>query len=171
MREKVGKVKFFLSYASVHKSLQKDLGLMLSQFAALNVVLLTAILAVLRRVVIRPIVQLGDALTDIASSEADLSARLPEQHVREISKLTRAFNAFAEKQQEALGASLDSVQQAVGESSDAYHMSAPHPQGLGARLAMAAALRSASLSEADICLLYTSPSPRDRTRSRMPSSA
>ena len=24
---------------------------------------------------------------------------------------------------------------------------------------------------ADICLLYTSPSPRDRTRSRMPSSA
>ncbi len=38
----------------------------------------------------------------------------------------------------------------VGESSDAYHMSAPHPQGLGARLAMAAALRSASLSDADI---------------------
>ena len=25
--------------------------------------------------------------------------------------------------------------------------------------------------ESDICLLYTSPSPRDRTRSRMPSSA
>ena len=25
--------------------------------------------------------------------------------------------------------------------------------------------------EVDICLLYTSPSPRDRTRSRMPSSA
>ena len=25
--------------------------------------------------------------------------------------------------------------------------------------------------EASICLLYTSPSPRDRTRSRMPSSA
>ena len=30
----------------------------------------------------------------------------------------------------------------------------------------------ATLSElAEICLLYTSPSPRDRTRSRMPSSA
>lgn len=38
----------------------------------------------------------------------------------------------------------------VGESSDAYHMSAPHPQGLGAQLAMAAALRSAGLAEADI---------------------
>ena len=28
-----------------------------------------------------------------------------------------------------------------------------------------------SLSRAKVCLLYTSPSPRDRTRSRMPSSA
>ena len=28
-----------------------------------------------------------------------------------------------------------------------------------------------TLDELDICLLYTSPSPRDRTRSRMPSSA
>ncbi|MBT9463843.1 beta-ketoacyl-[acyl-carrier-protein] synthase family protein [Hydrogenophaga sp.] len=33
-----------------------------------------------------------------------------------------------------------------GESSDAHHMSAPHPEGLGARMAMEAALRSASLS-------------------------
>ncbi len=38
----------------------------------------------------------------------------------------------------------------VGESSDAYHMSSPHPEGLGARMAMEAALRSASLSPADI---------------------
>ena len=29
----------------------------------------------------------------------------------------------------------------------------------------------APMSVAEICLLYTSPSPRDRTRSRMPSSA
>lgn len=34
----------------------------------------------------------------------------------------------------------------VGESSDAYHMSAPHPQGLGARMAMQAALQSAGLT-------------------------
>ncbi len=38
----------------------------------------------------------------------------------------------------------------AGESSDAYHMSAPHPQGLGARMAMQAALRSAQLSVKDI---------------------
>ncbi|HWS66763.1 MAG TPA: beta-ketoacyl-[acyl-carrier-protein] synthase family protein [Steroidobacteraceae bacterium] len=33
----------------------------------------------------------------------------------------------------------------VGESSDAYHMSAPHPEGQGARRAMQAALRAAGL--------------------------
>jgi 3-oxoacyl-[acyl-carrier-protein] synthase-1 len=38
----------------------------------------------------------------------------------------------------------------VGESSDAHHMSAPHPEGLGARMAMEAALAAARLAPADI---------------------
>ncbi len=38
----------------------------------------------------------------------------------------------------------------TGESSDAYHMSSPHPEGLGAKMAMAAALRSAGLTAGDI---------------------
>ena len=38
----------------------------------------------------------------------------------------------------------------TGESSDAYHMSSPHPEGLGAKMAMTAALRSARLNPADI---------------------
>ena len=38
----------------------------------------------------------------------------------------------------------------VGESSDAYHMSAPHPEGLGAKRAMQAALNAASLEPGDI---------------------
>jgi 3-oxoacyl-[acyl-carrier-protein] synthase-1 len=38
----------------------------------------------------------------------------------------------------------------VGESSDAYHMSSPHPEGLGARLAMQAALQAAALQPGDI---------------------
>ncbi len=38
----------------------------------------------------------------------------------------------------------------IGESSDAYHMSTPHPEGLGAKLAMQRALDSAGLTPADI---------------------
>ncbi|HEX4376735.1 MAG TPA: beta-ketoacyl synthase N-terminal-like domain-containing protein, partial [Steroidobacteraceae bacterium] len=38
----------------------------------------------------------------------------------------------------------------VGESSDAFHMSSPHPEGAGARSAMHAALDAAGLTPADI---------------------
>jgi 3-oxoacyl-[acyl-carrier-protein] synthase I len=38
----------------------------------------------------------------------------------------------------------------VGESSDAYHMSTPHPEGLGARTAMERALAGARLAPSDI---------------------
>jgi 3-oxoacyl-[acyl-carrier-protein] synthase-1 len=38
----------------------------------------------------------------------------------------------------------------VGESNDAYHMSSPHPEGLGASLAMRQALQSAGLAPGDI---------------------
>jgi 3-oxoacyl-[acyl-carrier-protein] synthase-1 len=38
----------------------------------------------------------------------------------------------------------------IGESSDAHHMSSPHPEGLGARLAMEEALATAKLHARDI---------------------
>jgi 3-oxoacyl-[acyl-carrier-protein] synthase-1 len=38
----------------------------------------------------------------------------------------------------------------VGESSDAYHMSTPHPEGLGARMAMEQALASAEIRPAEV---------------------
>ncbi|MEY4580634.1 MAG: hypothetical protein RL701_5337 [Pseudomonadota bacterium] len=40
--------------------------------------------------------------------------------------------------------------EAVGESSDAYHISAPHPQGIGAKLAMQRALEQAGVSPGEI---------------------
>ena len=50
----------------------------------------------------------------------------------------------------AARASEDILLLGIGESSDAHHMSAPHPQGLGARMAMAQALSSAGLTPAQI---------------------
>ena len=54
--------------------------------------------------------------------------------------------ALVERAGDAPGLSL----RGYGESSDAHHMSAPHPEGLGARLAMGDALRRAGLQPADI---------------------
>ena len=47
-------------------------------------------------------------------------------------------------------APTDVVLSGYGESSDAHHMSAPHPQGLGARMAMEQALACAGLRPTDI---------------------
>jgi 3-oxoacyl-[acyl-carrier-protein] synthase-1 len=57
----------------------------------------------------------------------------------------------------------------IGESSDAYHMSAPHPEGLGARRAMQAALRGAALEPGDIDYINlhgTGTPSNDRSESR-----
>ena len=42
----------------------------------------------------------------------------------------------------------------IGESSDAYHMSSPHPEGLGARMAMQDALKMAGLKPSEIDYIH-----------------
>jgi 3-oxoacyl-[acyl-carrier-protein] synthase-1 len=42
----------------------------------------------------------------------------------------------------------------IGESSDAHHMSTPHPEGLGARMAMEQALASAGIAQVDYVNLH-----------------
>jgi 3-oxoacyl-[acyl-carrier-protein] synthase I len=57
----------------------------------------------------------------------------------------------------------------IGESSDAYHISAPHPEGLGARRAMQAALTAATIEPADIDYINlhgTGTPSNDRTESQ-----
>ncbi len=58
--------------------------------------------------------------------------------------------AFALLERPAAGAGTGLALLGTGESSDAHHMSSPHPEGLGARLAMQAALHEAGLAPADI---------------------
>ena len=57
---------------------------------------------------------------------------------------------FALLEREGAGVRGDARLLGIGESCDAHHMSTPHPEGLGARLAMQQALRSAALSPREI---------------------
>jgi 3-oxoacyl-[acyl-carrier-protein] synthase II len=50
----------------------------------------------------------------------------------------------------ARGARIYAELLAVGASADAYHITAPHPEGLGARLAMEAAFRQTGLAREDV---------------------
>ena len=56
--------------------------------------------------------------------------------------------AFLLLEREATDAAVQLL--GVGESSDAYHMTAPHPEGRGAREAMSGALAQAGLTPADV---------------------
>jgi len=56
--------------------------------------------------------------------------------------------ALLERKPAAAGAAAALL--GIGESSDAYHMSTPHPEGLGAKLAMTRALESAGLGPSDV---------------------
>jgi 3-oxoacyl-[acyl-carrier-protein] synthase-1 len=58
--------------------------------------------------------------------------------------------AFVLVESAASAVTGDIVLTGIGESSDAHHMSSPHPDGLGAQIAMQAALRMAGLSPLDI---------------------
>jgi 3-oxoacyl-[acyl-carrier-protein] synthase I len=58
--------------------------------------------------------------------------------------------AFALVERAGLAKSGGILVSGIGESSDAHHMSAPHPEGLGARIAMEQALDMAGLQAADI---------------------
>ena len=78
--------------------------------------------------------------------------------------------AFALLEREPNGLDADDVLLlGVGESSDAHHMSAPHPEGLGARMAMRAALASANLDAdaVDYINLHGTATPsNDRSESQ-----
>ena len=117
VNRRIGTVSLYLSFKHVNQSLQHHLIITLLQFAALNLTTISAIVWALRRVVIKPIREMGAALADVTSGDADLSIRLSNSRTSEFTELTNSFNNFVEKLQQVMGGSIDSVQQAIGKVS------------------------------------------------------
>jgi len=111
--EHIGRVTVYVTFKEVNERLQHDLWLMLGQLALLNLVVVVVVTLALRRVVIQPIKGLGDALSRIASGEADLSLRLAPAQTAEFDSVIAGFNAFVEKLQTVMGGSIDGVQRAI----------------------------------------------------------
>jgi len=114
-RRKVGTLTLYLTFQPVQQSLHHDLVMMLLEFAVLSVTTVLAIALALRRVVVRPIRDLGLALSGIASGEADLTLRLSHSRTMEFAELSSSFNRFVEKLQDVMGCSIGSVQQAIAQ--------------------------------------------------------
>ena len=91
--------------------------------------------------------------------------------------LYKGFNAMSEGVQIVLLASVSGITDRYVRVSAVKGMEIIHMQRIGGgitRTLMDGIVQNELFVGADlgiICLLYTSPSPRDRTRSRMPSSA
>jgi signal transduction histidine kinase/DNA-binding response OmpR family regulator/HPt (histidine-containing phosphotransfer) domain-containing protein len=112
-KEVIGTVTLYLSFKAVNDRLRQDLWLMFMQLAALNLTVVLGLALALKRVVIRPIDQLGSALANVTSGTADLSLRLSESGTAEFDKVTDSFNSFVQRLQEVMGGSIDSVHQAI----------------------------------------------------------
>ena len=111
--EQIGSVRLYLSFEPVRRHLRHDLLVMLVQFTALNILIVVALSIAVRRLVLRPVRALGQALNTIASEEANLSSRLASGETEEFAELIDSFNAFSDKLQLSLGGSIDSVQRAI----------------------------------------------------------
>lgn len=112
--EELGAVVIHASRAPMRAALRDDVERLLLLWLALNLFLIAALYIALRRVVLRPLCGVRDALRDIASTHADLSRRLPPGGTDEFDAVARNFNAFVERLDKTLGGSPDEVHAAIG---------------------------------------------------------
>ncbi|HJV28031.1 MAG TPA: methyl-accepting chemotaxis protein [Aromatoleum sp.] len=95
-KTEVGRLSIYVSYANVEKALQREIYLLGIQILVLDLVLVLALSATLRLLVLRPLRAVSDALREIARGNADLTRRLDEARQDEIGEVAHWFNVFVE---------------------------------------------------------------------------
>jgi two-component system sensor histidine kinase/response regulator len=111
--ESLGTVRIQGSSKANDAALQRETERLFMLILLMNLVIVGALCAAMRLVIMRPLYAVQDALHAIASQDADLSLRLHPSQWVEFEGVTNNFNAFAHRLDQMLGASVDDVHQAI----------------------------------------------------------
>jgi methyl-accepting chemotaxis protein len=93
----VGELIITYNQDRTESALSDALNLEILRIILLDIAAAFLIMFIIRSSVIRPIRSVRDAIQDIAQGNGDLTKRLPEKGVRELSELSHSFNSFVER--------------------------------------------------------------------------
>jgi two-component system sensor histidine kinase/response regulator len=113
MTETLGTVRIQGSSKANDAALQRETVRLFMLILLMNLVIVGALCAAMRLVIMHPLYAVQDALHAIASQDADLSLRLQPSQWVEFEGVTNNFNAFAQRLDHMLGATVDDVHQAI----------------------------------------------------------
>lgn len=111
--EPLGMVQISASSRFIDQALQREAIRLFTLILLMNLVIVGALCAVMRWVIMEPLYGLRNALRDIATDGADLSLRLPASPWKEFEDLIDNFNTFIQRLDTALGAPIDEVHQTI----------------------------------------------------------
>lgn len=98
----VGKATVFVSYDEIKQALRSELTWAVLQILVLDIIIVLVLSRILSSVVLSPLSEIGDALSDIAVGDADLTKRLKRGNTDEFNAVTDGFNTFVERLQKIL---------------------------------------------------------------------
>jgi two-component system sensor histidine kinase/response regulator len=151
----LGQVQIYATRARVEAGLKRELNRLLVQIAAVNLIAIAALYLSLSIAVLAPLRKIRDALMHIASGDANLGLRLPENKTREFAEVSGSFNTFVAKLERVMGGSIDAVHAAIKDTSSG-NLNTPmplhdndHDSILGRLAVMRDSLRASNEKEAE----------------------
>ena len=94
VRTEVGRLQVHVSHETIRATLKKELYLLVLQILVLDLVIVLALSAGLRFMVLKPLRGISNALQDIAQGDADLTRRLDDRRRDEVGEVAHWFNVF-----------------------------------------------------------------------------
>jgi methyl-accepting chemotaxis protein len=95
----VGKATVFVTYDEIHRVLRSELIATITEILVLDLIILAVLSRVLSSMVLMPLSEIGEALSEIAGGHADLTKRLKRGKTDEFIAVTDGFNTFVDRLQ------------------------------------------------------------------------